>query len=169
MVPEKIMKNKQSETFELRQCSEEVQEIMGQKPRALVLWGNILLILLIVSFFVANMFVTFTEVRSFPMTMQEGGMSIIQVPANDITKLKLGQPMQINMEIYPQETYGQFAGRVMRVNPIPDEQGYSVTLKVDSVTDMGKRPILIAGMRGTASLEMSGRGFLRSLLMNRKN
>lgn len=169
MAPEKIMKNKQSETFELRQRSEEVQEIMGQRPRTLVLCGNILLILLIVSFFVANMLVTFTEVRSFPMIMQEGGMSVIHVPAEDVAKLTPGQRMQINMEVYPRETYGQFAGRVMRVNLIPDKLGYSVTLKVDRVTDMGKRPILIAGMRGTASLEMSRRGFLHSLLINRNN
>lgn len=103
------------------------------------------------------------------MTMQEGGMSVIHVPAEDVAKLTPGQRMQINMEVYPRETYGQFAGRVMRVNLIPDKLGYSVTLKVDRVTDMGKRPILIAGMRGTASLEMSRRGFLHSLLINRNN
>lgn len=159
----------QLETFGLRKHSEEVQEIMGQKPRVLVLWGNVLLVLLLMAFFLANAFVTFTEVRSFPITMQEGGISSLYVSAADVTKLKSGQRLWVSMEVYPQDVYGRFEARVMQVDLVPKEQGYGVKLKVCDVTDAGKRPKLLSGMRGTASLEESRQGFLRNLLMNRGN
>jgi hypothetical protein len=160
---------KNIDTFILRNRSEEVQEILSQKPRKLVLWGNVFLILLIVAFFIVNAFVTFTEVRIFPMIMQDNNTSTIIVPTEDVTKFNEGQLVHIQMEVYPQEIFGYFTGHVMWVNLIPDERGYSVMLKVDSVTNVRRSPKLISGMRGTASLEMSRRGFLHSVLMNFNN
>lgn len=159
----------QQDNFTLKHHSEETQEIMSQKNRNLVFCGNILLLILVLAFFAANTFVTFTDVHSFPMTMQNDSTSTIIVPAEDVTKIQCGQLMKIRMEVYPQEFYGDFVGHIMLVNLIPDEHGYRVTLKVDNVTNTGKSPELISGMRGTALFETSRRGFLRSVLMNQNN
>lgn len=152
-----------------RERSEEVQEIMGQRPRALVRWGNALLLVLLAAFFAANAFLSFPETRAFPLVTLGGGEAQAWVAADDAARLRAGQHLWATLEIYPPDSCGRFAACVTRVDLVPGELGYGVWLRLDSATDKGKRLRLVPGMRGAASLKATRRGFLRHFLMNEKN
>ena len=156
--------NPPNDTSPRWQRSEEIREILGRKPRTLVHWGNALLAVLLVAFFVADALVYFPEIRTFPLTLSDARTALIKVPAAEVAKLTPCRRLWVTMDLYPAEAFGRTGARVVRTGAVPEAHVYTVALTLDDTTESGRRLRLMKGMEGSAALMVSERGFLRNLM-----
>lgn len=153
--------------IELR--SEKVRNIIGRIPPLLIRSGIILITLLITGLAAATCFIPYPEnvKGKVEVTINDKSeMEIISfIPYTNITRIKEGMPVHIEMEGYDARTYGYLKGRVKAIHKkVLKKEGknyFRVDLKLDNAVDYYK---IKEGMEGTATILLSDRSLVQYLL-----
>lgn len=158
------------EKKEIEFRSEEVQEVLGERPRRLVQYGNGLLVVILALFIGVGSSVSFPEVRNHPVVLGKSDSGqlngLFRVTAAEIGKINIGQRVLVELDVYPKARYGVLETVVDSLSLLPTEHQYAVRVSVPRTgcTNEGKPLELQAGMEGTATVQIPGRSLLRQIL-----
>lgn len=83
---------------------------------------------------------------------KEPFFGIMQIPANSINKIKIGQQVLINLRNYPAEEYGQLKGAISYIADEPGKDGFfSIKITLNS-TGLKRRLVFKSWITGDAEI-----------------
>lgn len=116
--------------------SEAVQDILTKVPHWMIMWGNTIMLLLVVLVFVlasiieypdvieVNVQVTFSNSKQAGMEGGQQLMAQLEVPVPKASQVVAGQTVHIKLIQYPHEDYGVLKGQIpSEYSIVPEQSG----------------------------------------------
>jgi len=152
------IKMENNEKIELR--SKEVQELIGKVPPKIVRIGIGVLFVFVTAIIILTFFLELPVYIKGPIKIEKDSSQInyfgyIKILPKDIIKIKINNPVYVNLEQFPENEYGILKTNVSKINPeliTKNNISYynvQVKFKKKSFND-----IKIMGLKGTAEIEI---------------
>ena len=136
---------------------------MGTIPSWILRWGNILILVIIISVFAGGFFISYPETVSAPLKLMpsdpllqtENLKGVVMLSSFEIEKIKKGQKVLVRFPVYPEQEYGLLIGIVSTIYLVPDENSFykvEVSFPDGNKTDHGNEVETIAGMEAHATI-----------------
>ena len=101
---------------------EEVQEIMGEMPSIIQLWGTLVIAVVAIVLFAGCFLFSSPETVNGKVMIAVANRKMrtqMLVVDTEVWKIKAGQKVMISLDRYPSSTYGHLTGYVIGVSDIP--------------------------------------------------
>lgn len=116
--------------------SEDINDILSRPPKWIIRWGNILMIIIVISLFGLSAIFKLPESVLAPVSIKQGILTTgtLILPESKIEKVKIGQQVRINIKNYPHSEFGFVNAIVSGILPESGNAGlnnfYTVTLQL---------------------------------------
>lgn len=116
--------------------SEDINDILSRPPKWIIRWGNIVMIIIVISLFVLSAIFKLPESVVAPVSIKQGILTTgtIILPESKIEKVKVGQQVRISLKNYPHSEFGFVIALVSDIIPESGNSGlnnfYTVTLQL---------------------------------------
>lgn len=113
---------------------EEVQEIMGEMPSIIQLWGTLVIAVVAIVLFAGCFLFSSPETVNGKVMIAVANRKMrtqMLVVDTEVWKIKAGQKVMISLDRYPSSTYGHLTGYVIGVSDIPNQDNeYTVMIRL---------------------------------------
>lgn len=116
--------------------SEDINDILSRPPKWIIRWGNVLMIIIVISMFILASRFKLPESVVAPVSISHGVVTTgtLVLSQSKIEKIKIGQPVRINLKKYPHSEFGFVNAIVSDILPESGNTGvnnfYTVTLQL---------------------------------------
>lgn len=110
------------------------------------------------------------ELLTLSPLRQSPVLCLVQIPAEKIATVHVGQETEISLPQYPEDDFGAITGRIARISRIPDANGL-FTARIDFpwpiTTSTGHQVRITYPMKGTAKIRLSNKRLIEKILESR--
>lgn len=116
--------------------SEDINDILSRPPKWIIRWGNVMMILIVISMFILAARFKLPESVVAPVSISPGIVTTgtLVLSQSKIEKVKIGQKVRITLKNYPHPEFGFVNAFVSDILPEPGNTGlynfYTVTLQL---------------------------------------
>lgn len=114
--------------------ADEIQEIIGKIPPAVVRYGNGIILIILLLSLVLCYFIPVRETKSIRLFLKKSTnnsyFAEAIVPSDGYSNLSIGQHVQISLDSYSNLQYGYMYGRIIFMDSVMTRNGYKIKIQV---------------------------------------
>lgn len=148
--------------------TKEIEEILTSQSSFLK-WGALVVLLVLAAAIASLFYITFPSTVGGIMTVQSSSKDSLQgrifVGHDEIGKIKKGQKVVIDYNLYPSDTYGACNGTISGFDSIPAANGrYKVTIRSTNQSVMNRKLPVKPDMKATVTILASNHRIIDAVL-----